>query len=202
MKIIAGLGNPGPKYETTRHNVGFLAVDRLVEEWKATGPADSFRADVYQATVDGEKILLVKPMTFMNVSGESLGPMMKFYKCAPEDLIVIHDDLDLKPLTLKLKTGGGTGGHNGLKSLDASLGGQSGYHRVRIGIGHPRGLVDESAQGKHARDVVDYVLQMFTDEELRKLDLLMDDGVRAIRMLVAGQTRQAMNEFNSNKKEG
>lgn len=197
MKIVAGLGNPGPKYETTRHNAGFLVIDQLVEAWHGSGPTDLYKGEVYQASVRGEKVLLVKPQTFMNVSGECIGPLMRFYKCSPGDLIVIHDDLDLKPLTLRIKTGGGSGGHNGLKSIDTSLGAAGNdYHRVRIGIGHPRGVVDESAQGKHARDVVDYVLQIFTDQELRKLDALMGDATRAVELLVAGDTRQAMNEFN------
>src|SRR4051794_16113943 len=138
MKIVVGLGNPGPKYETTRHNVGFLAVDRLIDEWKATGPASKHQGEVYQADVRGEKVLLVKPETFMNLSGRCVAPLMVFFKCKPSDLIVIHDDLDLIPFALRIKTGGGTGGHNGLKSLDESLGaGQNGYHRIRIGIGHP-----------------------------------------------------------------
>lgn len=197
MKIVAGLGNPGTRYETTRHNAGFLAVDQLVETWHATGPVESFQGDVYQASLGGEKVFLVKPRTFMNLSGECIGPLLRFYKCEPSDLIVIHDDLDLKPLTLRIKVGGGSGGHNGLKSIDTRLGAAgTHYSRVRIGIGHPRGWVDESNQGKQARDVVDYVLQMFTDEELRKLEALMGDVARATGLLVAGHATQAMNEFN------
>lgn len=200
MKIIAGLGNPGPRYETTRHNVGFLAVDRLAQKWKASGPTDQYRGEVYQAMLGGERTLLVKPMTFMNASGECLAPLMRFHKCAPNDLIVIHDDLDLKPMSLRLKTGGGTGGHNGLKSIDASLGaGLLAYHRIRIGIGHPRGLVHESAQGNHAREVVDYVLQMMTDEELDQLNPLLDELARVAEMLVHGKVQQAMNEINTGK---
>lgn len=197
MKVVAGLGNPGPKYETTRHNAGFLVLDQLVEAWGATGPVNSFNGEVFQATVRGEKVLLVKPRTYMNASGECIGPLTRFHKVAPGDLIVIHDDLDLKPLTLRIKTGGGSGGHNGLKSIDMNLGAAGkDYHRVRIGIGHPRGLVDESAEGRHAREVVDYVLQMLTQEELRKLEDLMSDAIRAVELLVTGEARRAMNEFN------
>jgi peptidyl-tRNA hydrolase, PTH1 family len=198
MKIIAGLGNPGPKYETTRHNVGFLAIDRLVDDWKASGPNEAYDGEIWQTSVGGEKVLLVKPQTFMNISGECLGPLMKFYKCVPEDLIVIHDDLDLKPLVLRLKTGGGTGGHNGLKSIDQHLGaGHQNYHRIRIGVGHPRNLVSEEASSsKTARNVVDYVLQNFSDDELKQLDPLLDDVARATDMLIRGEPLAAQNRFN------
>lgn len=196
MKIIAGLGNPGPKYETTRHNVGFLAVDRMIDDWRASGPEDAFESTIHKASVGGEKVLLVKPETFMNLSGESIAPMLNFYKCTLDDLIVIHDDLDLKPLALRVKTGGGTGGHNGLKSIDQCLGGKSDYHRIRIGIGHPLKLVHPSVQGKHARQVVDYVLQNFTDEELGELDPLLDRVTKAAELIIRGESRQAMTEFN------
>jgi PTH1 family peptidyl-tRNA hydrolase len=197
MKIVAGLGNPGPKYETTRHNVGFLAIDRLVDDWRASGPDEAYKSLIYTATVGGEKVLLVKPETFMNLSGETIAPMMKFYKCTSDDLIVIHDDLDLKPLGLRVKTGGGTGGHNGLKSIDQCLGsGQTDYHRIRIGIGHPAKLVHPSAQGKHARVVVDYVLQNFTDEELNELDPQLDRVTKIAELIIRGEIRQAMTEFN------
>ena len=194
MKIIAGLGNPGPQYETTRHNAGFLAVDRLVEAWSATGPQTGQEAEIYQTIHKGQKILLVKPQTFMNLSGKCLGPLMKFYKCAPEDLIVIHDDLDLPPLTLRVKTGGGTGGHNGLKSIDQHLGaGATGYHRVRIGIGKP-----EFGRSQ----TTDHVLNPFSDAELNALDAVLDQVVRISELLIDGKAIQAMNEFNGAQKEG
>jgi PTH1 family peptidyl-tRNA hydrolase len=197
MKVVAGLGNPGPKYETTRHNAGFLAIDRLVDEWKATGPSESFDGELWHASVGGEKVILVKPLTFMNVSGECLGPLLKFYKCSPQDLIVIHDDLDLGPLVLRIKFGGGTGGHNGLKSIDQSLGGQQNYHRVRIGVGHPRSLTPEQASAsKTARNVVDYVLQNFNDDELRQLDQVLDNVAQAVEMMIQGEATQAQNRFN------
>ncbi|OFZ55324.1 MAG: aminoacyl-tRNA hydrolase [Bdellovibrionales bacterium RIFOXYC1_FULL_54_43] len=192
MKIIAGLGNPGPKYETTRHNSGFLAVDRLVDAWKAQGPAKSNQGEVYQASVKGERVLLVKPQTFMNVSGKCVAPIFKFYKCSPEDLIVIHDDLDLPAGTLRLKTGGGTGGHNGLKSIDASLGNDlTNYHRIRIGIGRPAPGSPVSA--------VDYVLQPFSDEELQQLDSVLDKAEEAARKMIEGDVLGAMNEFNTRR---
>lgn len=190
MKIVAGLGNPGPKYETTRHNVGFLAVDRLIDRWSATGPAIKNQGEAYQATVKGEKVLILKPQTYMNLSGQCVAPFMTFYQCAPEDLIVVYDELDLKPLSFRLKTGGGAGGHNGIKSLDECLGaGKQGYHRVRIGIGHPRAL------GLPIQPV-DYVLQRFSDGELEGLDPLFDKVAEAVEQILVGDMRGAMTKFN------
>ena len=129
--LIAGLGNPGPGYAGNRHNAGFLAIDRLVERWKASGPDTKHQGEVYAGSFGGEKLLLVKPQTFMNESGRTVGPLFSFYKCKAEDVIVLHDEIDLKSMQIRVKTGGGTGGHNGLKSLDAHLGAASlGYHRI------------------------------------------------------------------------
>ncbi len=190
MKIVVGLGNPGPKYETTRHNVGFLAVDRLVERWKAGSPSNKHHAEIFSAGFGGEKVTLVKPETFMNLSGRSVAPLFTFYKCTPEDVVVIHDELDLKPVSFRLKTGGGTGGHNGLKSIDECLGAaQNGYHRVRIGIGHPAAL-------GLRQQPVDYVLGQFSDQELAELDPLFDRVAEAIEMIVRGDAKAAMNKFN------
>ncbi len=191
MKLIVGLGNPGPKYETTRHNVGWLAVDRLVDRWAASAPVDKHQGEVCQASFGGEKVLLVKPLTFMNLSGRSVAPLFQFHKCQPEDLIVLHDELDLKPGALRIKTGGGTGGHNGLKSIDECLGaGKTGYHRVRIGVGHPRELGLRISPA-------DYVLQPFTDDELIGVDRVLDRVSLAVERLVQGDVKGAMNEFNA-----
>ena len=189
MKIVVGLGNPGSKYETTRHNVGFLAVDRLIDAWKASGPVEKYGGEIYQVSRGGEKVLLVKPQTFMNVSGRCVGPLVTFYKCAPGDLLVIHDDIDLPALALRIKTGGGTGGHNGLKSIDENLGaGQNGYHRIRIGIG--RGTCQ----------AVDYVLQQFSDDELSALDQVLDSVAFAVDQILKGDVSGAMNKFNKRDK--
>jgi len=171
-KIIVGLGNPGPKYETTRHNIGFLALDHLVHFFKASGPIKKNEAELYEASFAGEKIFLIKPQTYMNLSGKSVGPLFHFHKCAPEDLIVIHDDVDLKPLSIRIKTGGGTGGHNGLKSLDEHLGNKNNnYHRIRLGIGRSDQLPVEK-----------YVLQMFSDEELKNLPNAFEKTQKAIEL--------------------
>lgn len=190
MKIIVGLGNPGPRYETTPHNVGFLAVDRLVDRWKAQGPAFKNEGEIYQASYGGEKITLIKPQTFMNLSGRCVGPLMSFFKCQPTDLIVIHDELDLKPFALRIKTGGGTGGHNGLKSIDEHLGaGKTGYHRVRMGIGHPRMFNSPMSPS-------DYVLRQYSQSDLDQLDPFLDTVAEAIELIVKGDVRRAMTDFN------
>ncbi|MEO5970780.1 MAG: aminoacyl-tRNA hydrolase [Bdellovibrionia bacterium] len=208
MKIIAGLGNPGPKYEVTRHNIGFLAIDRLVDCWSASGPTSKYQGELYQATYKGEKVILVKPQTFMNLSGRTIAPLFSFYQCTPSDLIVIHDDLDLDPMVLRLKTGGGAGGHNGLKSIDECLGkDNTGYHRVRLGIGHPSRPVIESEQGaeKAPRNgrisPADYVLQCYGDEELTRLDPLLDDVVDVVGMILQGQIKTAMNQYHHRSKQ-
>lgn len=191
MKIIVGLGNVGPQYETTRHNAGFLGIDRLIQVWGATETAGDADGEIWEVNRRGQKILLVKPRTFMNQSGKCVGPLMKFYKCKPTDLIVIHDELDLPPLSLRVKTGGGTAGHNGLKSLDQYLGADNtGYHRLRIGIGKPS-----------TGNTVDYVLHRFTDEDLGQLDLVLDQVVRAAELLIEDRPNQAMLEFNTEKKK-
>jgi len=192
MKVIIGLGNPGPQYETTRHNVGFLAIDRLVDRWHATGSSTKYQGEIYPGSFNGDKVLLVKPQTFMNLSGKCVGSIFSFYQCHPEDLIVIHDDLDLSPLTLRLKTGGGTGGHNGLKSIDESIGKQNNkYHRIRIGIGHP-----SQSESTARMAPADYVLQSFEDDELKRLDLLLDDVAQAVEDIICGKIQSAMNKFH------
>jgi peptidyl-tRNA hydrolase, PTH1 family len=190
MKLVVGLGNPGPKYETTRHNVGFLAADRLIERWKARGPQTRNSGETYEAEVAGEKVLIVKPQTYMNKSGQCVGPIVQFFKLKPSDVVVLYDELDLKPLTMRIKTGGGAGGHNGIKSLDEGLGlANNGYHRIRIGIGHPRAL-------NLKIQPVDYVLQQFSDQELEWLDPLLDRVAEATERVLSGDVKGAMTEFN------
>ena len=135
MKIFAGLGNPGGQYAQNRHNIGFMAVDAIADAhqfqpWKAR-----FQGQVAEGRLGGDKVLLLKPATFMNLSGQAVGEAMRFYKLAPADVVVFHDELDLAPGRLKVKTGGGHAGHNGLRSIHAHIG--EAYARVRMGIGHP-----------------------------------------------------------------
>lgn len=200
MKLIVGLGNPGAKYETTRHNVGFLAIDRLIDRWRASGPITKFGAEIFQADLPSSgRVLLMKPQTYMNRSGQSVGPAFGFYQLKPTDLIVIHDDLDLDPLKLRFKTGGGAGGHNGIKSIDEALGkAQTAYHRVRVGIGHPRraGGDNPEAQTRPTQGVADYVLDPFEGEELQALDEVLDDVAAAVELILDGQMQQAMSKFH------
>ncbi len=200
MKLVVGLGNPGPRYEVTRHNVGFLALDHLIDKWGARGPEQKYQAEIYTATVAGEKVLLMKPQTFMNLSGKSVGPAMQFHKLAPTDVIVIYDELDLDPLTLRFKAGGGAGGHNGIKSIDAHVGGtNTGYFRVRIGIGHPSRSVEHSRM-----DVADYVLGSFSESDCAELPDVFSQVAQAVEWMITDGTagmNKAMNRFHGSPKK-
>jgi PTH1 family peptidyl-tRNA hydrolase len=135
MLLLVGLGNPGPKYEKNRHNIGFMAVDEIVRRHSFPPFRARFQSLAAEGSLDGEKVLALKPTTFMNESGRAVGEAMRFYKLAPEDVVVIHDELDLATGKIRVKRGGGHAGHNGLRSIDAHIGKE--YHRLRIGIGHP-----------------------------------------------------------------
>ncbi|KPP93209.1 aminoacyl-tRNA hydrolase [Erythrobacter sp. HL-111] len=135
MQIWVGLGNPGPQYALHRHNVGFMAMDVIADLHDFAPVQKKFTGWVQEGRIGGEKVLLLKPATFMNESGRSVGEAMRFYKLAPGALTVFHDELDLAPFKVRVKRGGGTAGHNGLRSIDRHLGPE--FRRVRIGIGHP-----------------------------------------------------------------
>ena len=162
--LIVGLGNPGGEYKNTRHNVGFMAVDFLAgndANWKNEKNALVFRTDI-----NGHKVIFVKPQTYMNNSGVAVGALMTFYKVPLENIIVIHDDMDIDVGTFREKIGGGSAGHNGIKSIDAHIGRD--YRRIRIGVGHPRdfGLPIEPA---------DWVLGKFTPEQLNKINSVIEN---------------------------
>lgn len=135
MKLIVGLGNPGSKYAGHRHNIGFMAVDRIAGDHGFSPWKKKFQGQICDGVLGGVKVLLLKPDTFMNLSGQSVGEAMRFYKLGPGDVIVLHDELDLAPGKVRVKQGGGHAGHNGLRSLHAHIGAD--YQRVRLGIGHP-----------------------------------------------------------------
>ena len=135
MHIFVGLGNPGPKYAGTRHNIGFMAVDRIAEDHGFSPWRAKFQGQISEGRLGSEKVLLLKPETFMNLSGQSVGEAMRFYKLTPSDITVFHDELDLAPGKVRVKQGGGHAGHNGLRSLHGHIG--EDYARVRLGIGHP-----------------------------------------------------------------
>ena len=161
MKIFAGLGNPGDKYAGNRHNIGFMAVDRIAED-HGFGPwRQKFQAFVSEGRLGSEKIILLKPQTFMNLSGQSVGEALKFYKLESTDLTVFHDEIDLAPGKIRLKAGGGHAGHNGLRSIHSHIGPH--YDRVRLGVGHPG----------HKDAVPGYVLRDFAKVEQEWLDDLM-----------------------------
>jgi peptidyl-tRNA hydrolase, PTH1 family len=182
VKLVVGLGNPGPKYERTRHNIGFLAIDAIVQRWKLRGPREKFNGEIAEGEIDGERVIALKPMTFMNNSGESVAPAARFYKIEPADVIVIHDELDLAEGKLRVKRGGGAAGHNGLRSIDAHLGAE--YWRMRLGIGHP-GRKDL---------VLTYVLQNFLPEETVWLDKLIPALAAALPLFLAGQDSAFMSK--------
>jgi PTH1 family peptidyl-tRNA hydrolase len=151
--VLVGLGNPGEKYALNRHNIGFMAVDAIAAAYHFPPFKMKFSAAISEGTIGPHKVILCKPMTYMNLSGQSVGELIRFYKIPPAQVYVVHDDLDLEPGQVKLKIGGGHGGHNGLKSLDQHIGKE--YWRVRLGIGHPG----------HRDAVTPYVLGNFTKSD-------------------------------------
>ena len=173
MKLIVGLGNPGAEYERNRHNVGFMALERIYDDFGTSPWKRKFQAQTSDAKLAGERALLIKPQTYMNESGRSVGEAARFLKVPPEDVIVIYDEIDLAPGKLKTKTGGGNAGHNGLRSISAHIGND--YVRVRIGVGHPG---DKSK-------VASYVLKNFAKAEHVWLDPLIVEISRAAPRLMA-----------------
>lgn len=181
MQLWVGLGNPGAKYAANRHNIGFMALDRVAEDhgfapWRA-----KFQGQLTEGRLGGEKVLLLKPETFMNLSGQSVGEAMRFYKLTPDDVTVFHDELDLAPGKLRLKQGGGHAGHNGLRSIHGHIGPD--YARVRLGIGHPG----------HKDRVAGYVLSDFAKADQDWLDDLMRGIARGAPDLAAGEGPKFMN---------
>lgn len=163
IRMIVGLGNPGAEYELTRHNAGFWVADHFADDLKVSFAMEkAFSGWVAKARKDGENIILLKPVTYMNRSGLSVGALSRFYKIAPEEVLVLHDELDLLPGQVKMKQGGGHAGHNGLKDIQAALGSPN-FWRVRIGIGHPRSL-------NLAQQVADFVLHAPRREEQDAID--------------------------------
>lgn len=180
IRLIVGLGNPGAEYERTRHNAGCWALDEMARVIGGSGfSADKkMKAEVASAHVDGHKIWLLKPQTFMNCSGQSVGPFVRFHDMRPEEVLVLHDELDLLPGQLRVKLGGSSGGHNGLKDIQAALGTPD-FWRLRIGIGHPRSL--QLNQG-----VADFVLHRPRQEEQIDIDRAVDRIAAEATLLVRG----------------
>ncbi len=168
MKLIVGLGNPGSEYASTRHNVGWMVIDKLAEQFGARAWQGKFKGRYSASTIDGAKVGFLKPETFMNLSGESVRAAMDFFKITPADVIVIHDELDLDFGDIRTKVGGGTAGHNGLKSIKQHLGTLD-FARVRFGVGHP----------SDKNRVSSYVLNDFSKEEAPQLPDLLGDAAKA-----------------------
>ncbi|BDZ29957.1 aminoacyl-tRNA hydrolase [Lactiplantibacillus sp. WILCCON 0030] len=185
MKMIVGLGNIGQKYAQTRHNVGFMVVDEVAAKLNAAFKTSKFEAEVATAFVAGEKVLLVKPSTYMNDSGRAVGPLMTYYHVEPADLLVVHDDLDLPLGVVRLKQKGSAGGHNGIKSIIAHVGDQH-FKRVKVGIEHPQKM-----------SVVDYVLGKFTPAQLPAFNDAKITAVAAVEVwLTTTDFAALMNQYN------
>lgn len=184
MNLVCGLGNPGNTYKYTRHNIGFLFLDDLaIDEGFSFKKEKKFNAFSCKGVFLGAEVLFLKPQTYMNLSGESIQPACTFYKIKPEDLIVIHDDVDLPFGNIKIKLGGGTAGHNGLKSIVSKIG--NNFIRIRVGIGKSSVL-----------DTSDYVLQKFSREEIEEVPGILARVHDALKMILEDDIKKAMNEFN------
>lgn len=181
MRLLVGLGNPGSRYAYNRHNIGFMALDDIVERHGLSAWRKRFQGEVSEGTIAGQKVLALKPMTFMNESGRAVGEAARFLKLQPEEIVVLYDEIDLAPGRIRVKRGGGAGGHNGIRSIDQHV--ANDYWRVRLGIGHP-GL-------KHL--VHGHVLGNFTEEEEAWLDPLLEAVAKEAALMVKGE----MNAFMS-----
>ncbi len=186
MWLIVGLGNPGNTYARNRHNIGFMAVDVIRDLHSSFGSVkNKFTSELVDGTIAGEKIVLMKPLTFMNLSGQSVGEAARFYKIPPENIVVIHDDLDLGLFKTRIKKGGGHGGHNGLKSIDAHLANKE-YWRIRIGISHPG---DKAA-------VTNHVLGNFAKAEEDNIANLLACLSDNIDLMISGKPDTLMTRMN------
>lgn len=188
MKLVCGLGNPGREYQRHRHNVGFMVAERLAGRARADLAQEKFEAKVGQGALGGERVLFVLPQTFMNLSGKSLAGAARFYKVATADVLVVHDELDLPFGRLQLKAGGGTGGHNGLRSILEHYG-EEGFHRLRFGIGKPEGPSPKER-------VVGHVLSGFSAEEQSSLEDLVTRAADMADCWVREGLQAAMNRYH------
>lgn len=188
MKLVVGLGNPGPEHAQTRHNIGFLVADRLAARLGSAFSTRKFGAEIADAKAGSERFWIVKPQTFMNASGEAVGSVARFWKISPVDVVVVHDDLELDPFRVQVKVGGGHGGNNGVRSVSAHLGTPE-YVRVRVGIGRP----------SHASESASYVLGRFPRADDKALEECLDLAADAALEVVQGGAVQAMNQFNRRK---
>ena len=190
MFIIAGLGNPTLQYEGTRHNVGFDVIDMLADRYNISVDGRKGRALVGKGIIEGQKVLLVKPQTYMNLSGESLRELVNYYKLDPEsELIVVFDDISLEPGNIRIRKKGSAGGHNGIKNIIAMTGTQN-FMRIKVGVGEkPKGW-----------DLADYVLGRFSTEDRAKVEEAIGHAMDAAVLMMQGEVDKAMNDYNSKNK--
>ncbi|MGI6413358.1 MAG: aminoacyl-tRNA hydrolase [Syntrophomonadaceae bacterium] len=183
MKIVVGLGNPGSRYRGTRHNMGYMVVDQLAHLYKVEREESRFDSLIGHLTINSEKVLLVKPLTYMNLSGKAVAPLVNWYKLDLSHLLVVYDDMDIAAGDLRIRASGGAGGHKGLKSVIEMLGSQD-FPRVRVGIGRP---VDNS---------IDWVLGHFAGQEKEELTRVIERAANAVITWVSHGIDKAMNEYN------
>ncbi len=189
MYLVAGLGNPGAKYTNTRHNAGFSSIDALADRFHIDVSEKKHKALCGRGAIEGQKVVLLKPQTFMNLSGESLRAAMDYYKLTPEEVIVIYDDVSLDPGQLRIRLKGSAGGHNGIKSIITHLGTQE-FPRIKVGVG-----------AKPPRmDLADYVLGHFSKEEQETMEEAGREAAAAVVMMLTDGPERAMNHFNMKKK--
>lgn len=191
MYIIVGLGNPTKEYEGTRHNVGFEVIDRLADKYSISVDAKKHRAYIGKGMIAGQKVILVKPQTYMNLSGESVRSLLDYYKIdEEEELLVVYDDISLDNGQIRIRAKGSAGGHNGIKNIIAHLGGQV-FPRIKVGVG----------EKPPKYDLADYVLGHFSKAEQELMEEGYDKAIHAIELILQDEMNEAMNEYNRKKKE-
>ncbi|MGN9133953.1 aminoacyl-tRNA hydrolase [Clostridium sp. HCP1S3_B4] len=183
MILIVGLGNPGQEYRNTRHNIGFNCVNCIAEKYNISINREKFKGEYGEGIIKGEKVMILRPLTFMNLSGESVKAVMDFYKLSNKDIIVIYDDISLPIGRLRIREKGSAGGHNGIKNIILNLGNDE-FSRIKVGVGQPKG------------DLVSHVLGKFPKEEFEILDDVLDTVVSATETIIESGTKDAMNKFN------
>ena len=189
IKLLVGLGNPGPEYEDTRHNAGFWFIDQIARALNVSlVPERNYHGLVARTSVSGQNVWLLEPQTFMNVSGKSVAALARFFKIQPDEILVAHDELDIDPGEARLKKGGSHAGHNGLRDIHAQLG-TADYWRLRIGVGHPG----------HKAEVVSWVLKKPMAEHRQAIDASIDRAVAALPLLLAGDMEKAMVKIHTRK---
>jgi peptidyl-tRNA hydrolase, PTH1 family len=197
MWLLVGLGNPGPKYAQNRHNVGFMVIDELARRWNVESFKLKFGGEVAMGEVAGEKAALLKPMEYMNLSGRAVQRTAAFYQVEPATMVVVHDEIDLEMGRLKLKTGGGHAGHNGIRSIAQDLGSPA-FARVRCGVGRPGG----GGGGRGGGKVADFVLGDFGKADLEEAKIMIQEAADAVELIVKKGMLLAMNKWNTNPGDG